>query len=167
MTAFESQDNHPLRQLETREEEGGEWRGVGDGWIDEEQDGKKGREHQLFGRLFLPRFAEAGWTGGSTIDSITRQTLQGYYTTTHRGPCSSQAGCWFFFFLPLFSLPVNVCPSSGAPGRHRNSSPQLDSNLFSCWMIPLSVLHEEPEGEREWRGRRRAGSSLFVRLYIW
>ena len=89
-------------------------------------------------------------------------TLQGPYTTTHRGPCSSRAACWFFFFSPLFSLPINVCPSSGAPGRRRSSSPRLDFNLFSHWMIPPSLFSVKSRRERGSEGvkRQKKGEEL-------
>lgn len=165
MTAFDSQYNYPLRQQKTGQGE----RESEEEW---EMDWWRGRERErtlIIPEAFPPKICGGRLNRRSTIDSITRQTLQGLYTTTHRRPYCSRAGCWFFF-LPLLSLPVNVCPSSGAPGRRRNSGPCLDFNLLSHWLIPLSVLREEPQRQRQrasWRVRWRAGGLLFVRLYSW
>lgn len=56
--------------------------------------GGRERERTLVIRQAFPhKICRGSVNRGSTIDSITRQTLQGPYTTTHRRPCSSRAGC--------------------------------------------------------------------------
>lgn len=79
-------------------------------WIHEEQEGKKGREHQLFGMLSLPRFAVAGWTEGQQLTQLQDKLSEGTTPALTADP----AACWFSFSPPLFfagkCLPLFRCP---------------------------------------------------------
>lgn len=86
--------------------------------------------------LFPPMICRGSLKRGSTIDSITRQTLEGCYTSTQRGSWSSRAGWRLLFSPPLLStgkcLPLFRCPLADVGPR----TPQIDSSLFSPWTIP-------------------------------
>lgn len=82
-------------------------------WIDEEQEGKKEREHELFGRLFLPRFTEAGWTGGQQLTQLQDKLSKGPTPPLTADPAALGQAV-DFFSPPLFfsgkCLPLFRCP---------------------------------------------------------
>lgn len=108
-------------------------------WIDEEQEGET---TLIIRQAFPPKICLGRLNGGQQLTQLQDKLTKGPTPPLTADPAAFGQAVDFFFSLPLFSLPVNVCPSSGAPGRRRSSSLQPDFNLFS-------VLQDEPEEERE------------------
>lgn len=125
-------------------------------WIDDER-----RRTIIIRQAFAPiRFVKAGRTGGQQLTQLQDKLSEGPTRPLSADPAALRQPV-DFLSLALFSLPLNVCPSSGAPGRRRSSRPWPDFNLFRRWKKRVQQWRDS------WRGIGCFYSCSWIRNIWW